>query len=582
MSPFSRRPSPDEREGLAPSIEGLVLGLFGQGSEPVFEGAGARPEAIRAFARSEPVLEATFDYLRTLMRIWRSQYPGRRLRLTSAAGGSSALGAQAPQAARSEAASSPDPARDEQAGDEPETGRAPQGGAGAEQPPGDGEVPSGAAEASPPLEESDGRGDGSAEQPGTAAADLQPGEVPAAGGEPSRPAEPKASFRLRNAKVGVDYAEVIEGRDTAGRPVAVLALEIPDELGLEFDAGRGELRGVPRADGDFRLPVRWASEDGEESHAGECLLIVNPDPRSLWKVVEPPADAPYPKPHQASEFIAGDGLHIAAASRRGRSHEHAGSFRDDDFFIHQDLVTGWSILVVADGAGSARFSREGARLAAATAGGHLAEALGGELGARMTTALAGWRADTQAAQQAMGSAFHYLFYEAAARAVQAIEQAAQACEAAPKAYATTLLAAAIKRQESATFLASFWLGDGAVAAYGPRGTLRLMGTPDGGDFAGQTRFLDRAALSEQGDKGFAKRVGIGYFPELSAVLLMTDGVSDPRFETDNGLKDPARWDRLWDELRPVLDGPNPDKALLDWLGFFSPGNHDDRTIALLW
>jgi hypothetical protein len=123
------------------------------------------------------------------------------------------------------------------------------------------------------------------------------------------------------------------------------------------------------------------------------------------------------------------------------------------------------------------------------------------------------------------------------------------------------------------------MGDGAIAAYGPRGKIRLMGTPDGGEFAGQTRFLDGNVLKDQ---DFGNRVKIGKWQDISAVLLMTDGVSDPYFETDNGLADPARWDVLWDEIQPLLNDTAPDAKLLDWLHFFKPGHHDDRTIALLW
>ena len=123
------------------------------------------------------------------------------------------------------------------------------------------------------------------------------------------------------------------------------------------------------------------------------------------------------------------------------------------------------------------------------------------------------------------------------------------------------------------------MGDGAIAAYGPRGKVRLMGTPDGGEFAGQTRFLDRAALNDQ---GFAKRIGIGRFADLTAIFLMTDGVSDPRFETDRGLTEAHNWDALWDELQPILSGANPAPDLCEWLHFFTAGHHDDRTLAVLW
>ncbi|MFP1497944.1 hypothetical protein ACLB1Q_34345 [Escherichia coli] len=36
--------------------------------------------------------------------------------------------------------------------------------------------------------------------------------------------------------------------------------------------------------------------------------------------------------------------------------KHAGSFRDDDFYINHCQETGWSVMLVADGAGSAVIS----------------------------------------------------------------------------------------------------------------------------------------------------------------------------------------------------------------------------------
>ncbi|EIC21632.1 PP2C family serine/threonine-protein phosphatase [Thiorhodovibrio frisius] len=391
-------------------------------------------------------------------------------------------------------------------------------------------------------------------------------------------AAPRAGFFLPNAKVGVEYCATLEGRDASGQPVNILDLSLPEELGLMFDSQTGRVSGSPRSSGDYRLPLRW-SPAAKGSYPGECLLIVNPDPKSLWKQLEPPADAPYPKPHQDCRLITGEsGLQLLAASRRGRSHEHQGSFRDDDFLIQADDKTGWSLLLVADGAGSAQFSREGARVAVTSAAETLNQALGGDLGEALAQKLSAWDSDPGAAAEAIGREFHALFHQAGTRAVQAIEQAAKTQSAKARDYATTLLAAVVKRENNGLFLASFWMGDGAIAAYGPAGKVRLMGTPDGGEFAGQTRFLDAASLA---DPGFAKRIGIGYFQDIEAVLLMTDGVSDPRFETDNGLKDPVRWDALWDELKPLLAASEPAQALVDWLHFFSPGHHDDRTIALL-
>ena len=106
-----------------------------------------------------------------------------------------------------------------------------------------------------------------------------------------------------------------------------------------------------------------------------------------------------------------------------------------------------------------------------------------------------------------------------------------------------------------------------------------MGSPDSGEYAGQTRFLDLAAVS---DSGLGKRVSFGRFEDIVSLILMTDGISDPRFETDNGLADPSRWDALWDEITPALADGAPHARLVEWLDFFTPGHHDDRTIAVLW
>ncbi|GHT80403.1 hypothetical protein AGMMS49543_00570 [Betaproteobacteria bacterium] len=357
-----------------------------------------------------------------------------------------------------------------------------------------------------------------------------------------------------------------------------MELRIPDTLGLSFDSKTQTVSGEPKADGEFDLELLWAYQDVVGKSRGTCRLIANPDPRSLWKVLDPEQGLPYPKQHTDKKLIKGKGFNIAAASRRGRSHEHGGTFRDDDFSVSDDAAKGWSVLIVADGAGSAKSSREGSRLAVAAAGEDMRTHLSGEFGAEIAALLTTWESDP-ATQKTIGDKFYYFFQKAASLAIKAIEQEAQAKNAPPKDYSTTLLAAAVRRDGEQTFLATFWMGDGAIAAYGPRGKVRLMGTPDGGEFAGQTRFLDRAALQ---DKDFGNRIRIGKWQDISAVLLMTDGVSDPRFETDNGLADPAKWDALWDEIAPLLKDTEPDAKLLEWLHFWQPGHHDDRTIALLW
>lgn len=407
--------------------------------------------------------------------------------------------------------------------------------------------------------------------------DMRPGVPPSLTTTRGVPVNPVASFKLQNGRVNERYSSKIAGSLGDGREIKILEVKGSEEVGLEFQVESGELTGSPIKDGDFPLHIRWSCEPGV-THDGIAHLIINPDPRTLWKCIEPPKNAPYQKPNADATTLIGTQKRIAVASRRGRSHEHAGLFRDDDFFALPDTESGWTVLIVADGAGGAQYSREGSRLAVSAAGKSLSANLAGDIGKSLVETLNKWDEEPES-RQLLGEKFHFLFHEASKTAVQAIETEAAAVNAKPRDYSTTLLAAVIRECDENTFVATFWLGDGAIATYGPKGNVRLMGNPDGGEFAGQTRFLDRAAVM---DASFSKRTRIGRFKDITAVILLTDGVSDPFFETDSGLADAGKWNFLWDQISPALAGTDPGAALLDWLSFFVPGHHDDRTIAVYW
>ena len=507
---------------LQKHINVFLEGLFYNKTLPFFDRRKMPPNLIDEFIKSEEAQFAAFKFIEELQSIWKTQFFGRNMPI------------------------SPLPEQPERkAGDTP-------------------------------LSVSKNTSGNAAS---TAASTLKPGQIPSETMPTPKPPESRPpAFHLPNCKVGEHYKARIEGTATNGKPLRVVDIRFPDDSGLRFDKETQIVSGEPKIAGEFPLTLRWAYQDANEEAGGTCLLISNPDPRSLWKVVEPGPELPYRKDHLDKKRIPGKGFNIAAASRRGRSHEHGGTFRDDDFFISNDSAKGWSVLIVADGAGSAKSSREGSRLAVTAAGEHIEFHLSGEFGDKMASLLATWESDPTT-QKTIYDEFYVLFQKAASLAINTIEQEAQSKNAPAKDYATTLLAAAVRREGDQTFLATFWMGDGAIAAYGPRSKVRLMGTPDGGEFAGQTRFLDINALK---DNDFGRRIRIGKWQDISAVLLMTDGVSDPYFETDNGLADAGKWDALWDEIQPLLNDTAPDAKLLDWLHFFKPGHHDDRTIALLW
>lgn len=402
--------------------------------------------------------------------------------------------------------------------------------------------------------------------------------------EPSQPTAQRVikmpHFQIPNARVGTPYQGQIKSQK-ADQQIVQLKPEtviLPDELGITYDLIENRFYGIPVKAGEYAIAFDYF-KDGEWLH-GHCTLIVTADPRSLWQVKEPAEDQLYPKSHSDHQCIHADGFTIAAASRRGRSHEHAGSFRDDDFLIKNIDDTPWSILAVADGAGSAAYSREGSKIVVNTVGNLLTEYIQ-QHADTLNNHLEAWQTGIEEqpekqVTQALYTGFYEVFHQAAMAAIQAVEQIAVHHALPAKAFATTLLIAVVRQCGNKTFVCSLWVGDGAIAVYSPD-RLRLMGAPDTGEFAGQTQFLDKSVTAQ-----FDKRVNIGYFENIYSVMLMTDGISDPKFETDNGLLNQHKWNQLWDEIKPCLAHETPDIALHEWMHFFSAGHHDDRTLAMLW
>lgn len=409
---------------------------------------------------------------------------------------------------------------------------------------------------------------------------LAPGQIPTEQQRAQTPAKrlapPQARVNILNARAGEPYSSQVAISLDNGQQAKIIDVAFSRDIGLSYDREQQSIEGIPGESGDVEITVHWSCDSHEQCET-KSLLIVNPDPRSLWKVLEPPSDAPYQKVHlDCAGLISGD-IRIAASSRRGRSHEHAGTFRDDDFYINHSDETGWAIMLVADGAGSAINSREGSRIAVQTAGKYLFNQLSGQKGLTLKDHITAWGASDQ---QATISAMLHHFKQAATLAVNSIQNEAIHAEQAVKSYSTTLLATISLRTGTELFAAAFWLGDGAIAACSPSGRVRILGTPDSGEYAGQTRFLDQSIIE---DTSFTGRISVGKWNDVAHLILMTDGVSDPLFETDNGLRSDQKWTRLVDELAPMLaDAETAPDRLGDWLNFFSPGNHDDRTIAVLW
>lgn len=388
-------------------------------------------------------------------------------------------------------------------------------------------------------------------------------------------------FQVDNARVGQAYQSkitVISPHDAGEISYKAESFKFPDTQ-FYFDEDTQSIQGQPIEANPIEFSFQFIAED--ETRSAQCRLNVIADPRSLWKVIEPEAGQEFVKTHLDQAMIDTPNYKIVAASRRGRSHEHVGSFRDDDFAIHLIEDSPWSVITVADGAGSAKYSREGSRIAVEIVQSEFQRYLNPYTIDDLNNDLAKWQVGSQD-QVTVGIAtklnqqFHHVYYEIYKSILNQIELQATNLGANTKDFSTTLLVAVVCKLADKTFVSTFSVGDGAIALYS-ESNLRLMNDPDGGEYAGQTRFLDRSIAQD-----FTNRLKIGCFTDVDAILLMTDGISDPIFETDSGLLNLAKWQKLYAELDPIMQIESADTALLEWMHFFTPGHHDDRTMAVLW
>ena len=417
------------------------------------------------------------------------------------------------------------------------------------------------------------------------------------------------SIAIPNASVKKEYNQIIQVPSDLG-DVELVGLT-DEEHGLSIqkqeDGKSFVIKGTPKIAGTFDLILRFKYESllPDRPYIERKLqIIINPDPRQIsdertiptnWEAIPEPK---YFKEDTQAEYItvkaSDDGTphkDMVAASKRGRSHGWDGKPRDDHFKLKY-MDNGWYIMAVADGAGSAKFSREGSRIACDTAVDYIQTQLIDNSKFEENIHLYELSKDDSEseARKLVGDDIYKIVGTAAYRAHCAINREAQEKNVPSKLYATTLLLTICKKFSCGWFIASFWVGDGAICLYDKNAhTAKLLGVPDEGEFAGQTRFLTMPEIFKDATSLY-QRLRFNIVPDFTALFLMSDGVSDPMFETDANLNNVDKWDELWDNLQNNPESPvhliDDNEAakdeLLKWLDFWVAGHHDDRTIAILY
>lgn len=415
---------------------------------------------------------------------------------------------------------------------------------------------------------------------------------------------------LPNATMGKFYSAKLDFENLKLTDLIKKEFQGLEEIGLTFNSQTNDIQGTPINSGDLKIRFLFKTEmEDENSPLNEksISLIVNPDPKTLWKNIPSDRDDQFWKEDNVTAFSKMGEKHIVAASKRGRSHQNVGSFRDDDFSYKHIEESGWSVVSVSDGAGSYSLARIGSQIACKAVVDYFKENSNSENFQELEQKLKEFnKTKDEALLEETKNFSKQILYKATLHVHNTIKEHASATIINtpeifnnPKAktpldyYHSTLIFVLFKKFDFGYVLMSFGVGDCPIAIMAGRKTnTKMLNWLDVGEFGGGTRFITQPDIFHSTERPMATRFNFTIEPDFSYLFLMSDGIYDPKFVVEANLEKHEKWLEFLDDL----GGDNEDKMcvaldpknkeittqLSQWMDFWNPGNHDDRTLAIIF
>lgn len=418
------------------------------------------------------------------------------------------------------------------------------------------------------------------------------------------------SLFIPNGKENIDYHYSFEKEFLSNNKITHLEFSELENIGLEYNEENLSIKGTPTGSGNFKLKILFkVIGELENTPLNEKLInfVINPDPKSLWKDIPSDKDAIYWKEDNFSTSGQLKDKSIVISSKRGRSHQNVGSFRDDHAEYKSFKETGWTVVAVSDGAGSATLSRKGSELACKEVINYFENHLTEEELTSFEDKINQFREtkDEVVLEQAKNEGIRAI-YKASVRAFTEIEKIADQTfienpelKNNPKArvntdyFHATLIFTAFKKFDIGYVFLSFSVGDCPIGIVNKEGTnAKLLNWLDVGEFGGGTRFLTQREIFSSKEREITTRFNFHVQQDFSYLFLMTDGIYDAKFMVEANLDKTEKWLEFIDDLK----GNNEEKKsinfgdelsqveteLSEWMDFWSKGNHDDRTLAIVY
>jgi len=420
----------------------------------------------------------------------------------------------------------------------------------------------------------------------------------------------KQQISLPNAVEGKKYQVKLDFIKLNLTDLIVEQYDGLNEIGLEFNKTTDSLEGIPTTNGDvkFKLLFKIIGES-ENSPLNEkyVSLYINPDPKSLFKDIPSNKENQFWKEDNVSIFDKLGDKHILVSSKRGRSHKNVGSFRDDDFAFKHFEKTGWSLIAVSDGAGSYSLSRKGSELACKAVVEYFEKHADRAKSKEFEVKLIEY---SQLKEEVVLKEIEVLakqnLYKATVFVHNSIKEFAEETFKTspelfnnPKAksnldyFHATLIFTLFKKYDFGYVVLTFGVGDCPIAIMDKsKSETTLLNWLDVGEFGGGTRFVTQHEIFHSNEHPMATRFNFKIVEDFSYLFMMTDGIYDPKFEVEANLEKNEKWNEFLSDLEGsnedcknvVFEENNKEIAnqLSDWLDFWCAGNHDDRTLAIVF
>lgn len=415
---------------------------------------------------------------------------------------------------------------------------------------------------------------------------------------------------IPNASIGKPYEAKIDFQKLNLVDLIFENFEGLEQIGLQYNNINDTIEGTPTQSGDIKIKFFFKIQGENENTAANektISLVVNPDPKSLWKDIPSDKNDMFWKEDDISISDKLGDRNIVVSSKRGRSHKNVGSFRDDDFSFKYFEKTGWSLIAVSDGAGSYSLSRKGSQLACNSVIDYFENYSEVEKSKEFETKITEYNnsKDDSLLKEIEILAKQYL-YKATVYVHNKIKEHSELTFKSnpelfnnPKAnsnidyYHSTLIFALFKKYDFGYIILTFGVGDCPIALMSKDQTeTTLLNWLDVGEFGGGTRFITQADIFHSTKHTMATRFNFKVVPDFSYLFLMTDGIYDPKFIVEANLEKHEKWIEFLldlqgkndDNVKVEFDNSNSEIAeqLASWMDFWSQGNHDDRTLAIIF